>query len=140
MDYKERIVEATKLEKENQALLSTPLMSEGSMSPTQVGLFSKRQKARWQKDTMAKMSLEHTIKQLRRTDVEIAENEARIRDNQEKEKQSILIILQSKIDFIHELGGMSHKKNGQLKPPYQITVDHYREEIEKTRQVAHTLR
>lgn len=125
MEYKERLIEADRLEWGNQALLATPLMSEGSISPMQVGLFSPRQKARWMKDTMAKMTLEHTIKQLRRTDEAIAMDEARIQANCEKERQSTINILKSKIDFMHSLGIMSHKKNGELKPAYQRTIEGY---------------
>jgi len=131
MEYGERLREAERLEKENQALLTTPLMSEGNISPMQVGLFSPRQKARWQRDAMAKMSLMHTIKQLRQTDEEIAIDEAHIQANHEKERQATLDILQGKIDFIHSLGVMSHKKNGKLKPSYQRTIDIYEEEKQR---------
>lgn len=122
MNYQERTAEAEKLKRENQALLSTPLMSEGSISPMQVGLFSAGAKARWQKDAMAKMALNCTIKQLCRTDEEIAIDEERIVTRRKQECENTLVILQSKIDFIHSLGAVSHKKNGALKPLYQRTV------------------
>lgn len=125
MTYQERLLEADRLTRENQALLSTPLMSEGNISPMQVGLFSRRQKERWQKNTMDKMALDHTIKQLRRTDAEIAIDEARIQARHDTERRSTIAILHSKIDFIHGLGVMSHRKNGKLKPLYQRTIDGY---------------
>lgn len=125
MEYQERLAEAKKLEQDNQALLSTPLMSEGNISPMQVGMFSPRAKARWQKDAMAKMDLEYTIKQLRRTDEELAFDEKRKQANIEEERLATIDILKSKIAFIHNLGVMSHRKNGKLKPPYQRTIDDY---------------
>lgn len=129
MDYQERLIEARKLERDNQALLSTPLMSEGSISPMQVGLFSAKAKARWQKNTMAKMELEYIIKQLRRTDEEITCANQRKEAKLEDERLATIAILNNKIDFIHGLGVMSHKKNGELKPLYQKTVDGYQLEI-----------
>ncbi|KKN09086.1 hypothetical protein LCGC14_1049970 [marine sediment metagenome] len=131
MTYQDRLQEAERLTKDNQALLSTPLMSEGSISPMQVGLFSPRQKARWQSDAMAKMTLDRTIKRLRRTDEELAINEKRIAVNEEKERQATLVILQGKIDFIHGLGCMSHNKRGKLRPTYQRTIEGYQYEIDK---------
>lgn len=131
MTYEERLKEALQLEKDNQALLGTPLMSEGNISPMQVGLFSPRQKARWQRDAMAKMALEHRIRQLRRTDEEIADNERRIADNHRKERLATITILQSKIAFIHNLGIMSHRKDGKLKPSYRRTIEGYQLEISK---------
>ena len=131
MEYQERLREAERLARENRAILATPLMSEGNISPMQVGLFSPRQKARWQKDTMAKMALEHTIKQLRRSDKEIAKDEERLANNQEKERRATLAILQGKIDFIHSLGNMSHNKQGKLRPTYQRTIEGYQQEINK---------
>ena len=131
MTCQERLEQAKKLEQDNQALLSTPLMSEGSISPMQVGLFSPRAKARWQKDTMAKMELEYTIKQLRRTDEEIACDEKRIASFQERERKAILVTLQSKIDFYHGLGCISHNKYGKLRPAYQRTIDAIQREISK---------
>jgi len=131
MEYQERLVEADRLRDENQAVLSTPLMSEGNISPMQVGMFSPRQKARWQANAMEKMAIEHTIKRLLRSDEEIAYDEKRIADNQEKERQSTLAILQSKIDFIYSLKRMAYKKNGELKVSYQRTVEGYQGEISK---------
>ena len=133
MNYRERLEEADRLERVNQAILSTPLMSEGSISPMQVGMFSHRQKERWQKDTMAKMTLERAIKQLRWTDEEVASDEARIQNNLEKERLATIDILRGKINFLHGLGRMSHKVNGKLKPLYQRTIDEYHQEIERLR-------
>ena len=130
MTYEERLKEAKKLKQENQAILSTPLMSEGSISPMQVGMFSPRQKARWQKDAMAKMTIERNIKLLLRSDEEIAIDEARIKANLEKERLATLAIIQSKIDFIYGLAGMAYNKNGKLRPSYQRTVDAYQQELE----------
>ena len=130
MKCEERLLEADKLTQENQALLATPLMSEGNISPMQVGMLSRRQKERWQKDAMAKMALDHTIKQLRRIDEEVAFDQKRIDANNEKERQATLVILQNKIDFIYGLGRMSHNARGKLKPSYQRTIDGYQQEID----------
>ena len=131
MNYQERLTESKRLEQENQVILSTPLMSEGNISPMQVGMFSARQKARWQRDAMAKMTLESTIKQLRLTDEEIAIRERSTSAKQEAERQATIVILKSKIDFIHNLGTMSHNKNGKLRPAYLRTVEGYQQEVLK---------
>ena len=130
MTYEERLKEAERLKQENQAVLSTPLMSEGNISPMQVGMFSTRQKARWQADAMRKMATEYDIKQLRRTDDEMASDEKRKQAIIEDERQSTIKILQSKIDFIYGLGNMSHNKYGKLRPSYQRTVGEYQKELE----------
>jgi len=131
-----RLAEAKRLEDENREILATPLMSEGEISPMQVGLFSARQKARWQKNAQAKMGLQFKIKQLRRSDEEIASAEKISQDITEKERLSSIEIIKGKIAFIEGLGRMSHKPNGQLRIGYQRTVDSYNAEIEKLKTVA----
>ena len=131
MTYQERLEEAKRLEQENRILLSTPLMSEGTISPMQVGMFSRRQKERWQKNGMAKMALEASIRRLRLTDDELAEIQHRKDEDAKKQLEAQRIIYQSKINFIEGLGRMSHKENGHLKFPYQRTIDQYKIELAK---------
>jgi len=126
MNYQDRLKEVEQLEKDNREILATPLMSEGNISPMQVGLFSPRQKAKWQSNAMAKMNLLSRIKELKRTDLEIMEC-----DNKKKEqiKQERITQLKNQIDTINNLGVMSHSKNGKLKPKYQRTIEECENEI-----------
>ena len=130
-NYKERLAEAEKLRRDNQALLSTPLMSEGNISPMQVGMFSARQKERWQSNAMAKMSLDHTIKQLCRTDEEIAIDEKRKQSILEEERVATIAIIENKINFIYSLGRMAYSENGKLRIGYKRTIDGYQQELDK---------
>ena len=129
MIYEERLAEARRLEQENQVVLATPFMSEGSISPMQVGLFSSRQKIRWQKDAMRKMDLDSQIRQLRLTDAELAVIEQRRSEKAREEKVAQCAIYQKKVAFIEGLGRMSHKLIGRLKGSYQRIVDGYELEL-----------
>jgi sensor histidine kinase YesM len=120
MTHAERQAEIQRLITDNRAILSTPLMSEGAISSTQVNRFSKRGKAEWQANTMKKMRLQATIRELSRTDEEIQSDETRQR---EKETASKLSQIDSHIKFIQSLGTMSHKHNGELKIGYKRRID-----------------
>jgi len=120
MNYTERLKEAERLERENVALLSTPLMSEGNISPMQVGLFSHRQKERWQKAVSAKMNLETRIKELRYTDKEVTHWEV---IEAQVIREARISQLERQIEDIESLGAMSHKPNGELKLAYKRTLD-----------------
>ena len=64
MSKEERASEIERLKKENASILATPLMSEGSISPYQVGSMGKQQRARWEKNAMLRMDIESKIKEL----------------------------------------------------------------------------
>ena len=52
---------------------------------------------------------------------------------QRKQEEAVIegkrVQLMSQISFIESLGGMSHRRNGNLKPSYQRTVDLYQAEL-----------
>jgi hypothetical protein len=76
MTRAERQAEVARLKAENQAVLATPLLSEGSISPWQVGAMGKQQRARWEKNAMLRMDVESRIKTLE-SDERIARAKAR---------------------------------------------------------------
>ena len=82
MNYNERQQEIKRLQEENKAILATPLMSEGNISPMQVGLMSEREKKNWQANAQEKMAIESQIRLLNRTDEEILADQ-----KEQKEKQ-----------------------------------------------------
>jgi len=117
MTKAEREAEITQLKTENRAVLSTPLMSEGGVSPMQVGMMSKRQKERWQKDAMERMDIEARIKQLRASDEELATVEkARV----DREREGRISQLNRQIADLKSIG---IGKSGKMRPSYQRTLD-----------------
>lgn len=64
MTVEERKAEVERLKKENASILATPLMSEGSISPFQVGAMGRQQRRRWEKNVSLKMDVESRIKTL----------------------------------------------------------------------------
>ena len=120
MTKPDRDAEILRLREHHKAALATPLMSEGNISPMQVGMFSSRQKAQWQDKVQEKMAVESRIRELSKSDEELQ------RDNRQAElkkaageKQQI----ESYHKTVHSLGPMSHKANGNLKPSYQRVID-----------------
>ncbi len=127
MTREERLAEAARLERENRSILATPLMSEGNISPMQVGMFSPRQKAKYQADASTKMNLEAQIRYLRKSDEEI-QRDIIFRAN--KEREARISQLKRQISDIEGLGLMSHLPNGKLKVGYQRTVDIAKQELQ----------
>jgi len=117
MTKAEREAEIARLKAENQAVLSTPLMSEGGISPMQVGMMSPRQKGKWQRDAQQRMGIELRIKQLRASDEELAAVEKAKAD---KEREGRISQLNRQIA---DLKSMGIGKSGKLKPSYQRTLD-----------------
>lgn len=76
MTPEERTAEVKTLRAENRAVLATPLMSEGGISPWQVGQMGKQQRATWEKNTMRRMDIESRIRTLE-SDERIAQAKAR---------------------------------------------------------------
>ena len=120
MTKPDRDAEIIRLREHHKSALATPLMSEGNISPMQVGMFSPRQKAQWQDKVQEKMAVESRIRELSKSDEELQ------RDNRQAElkkaageKQQI----ESYHKTVHSLGPMSHKANGNLKPSYQRVID-----------------
>lgn len=118
---------------ENAAVLSTPLFSEGGISPTQVWRMSHRQFMTLKANQQKRMEIESQIRQLSKTDEQLA-REARIELNTRHAK--LAASLRSRIKTIEELGRMSHKPNGALKIGYQRAVDDCKMQLLKMEGVA----
>ena len=126
MTYQERLDEATKLEVEHRSILATPTLFDGNISPMQIGMMSKRQLKRWKEDNASKYFLEKKIRYLRRTDEEIGREQRQV---ESAKVEGRLNQLYRQRDDIERLGVMSHRKNGELKPVYQRTMDIIIQEI-----------
>lgn len=118
--YSERQAEILKIRTENAAILSTPLMSEGAVGPAQIFRMSKKQHAKWMQDGQSKLEFQWQIKQLARSDEQIATEENRIAS---EKRASRVNSLSAYLKTIEGLGRMSHLANGKLKKGYQIAVD-----------------
>lgn len=117
MTYIERQAEINRLRTEYKDVIATPLMSEGNISPDQVGMFSKREGKRWQNNAMLKMNIEARIKSLSRTDTEIETSEKVLNLNNARSR---LLQIDRQIE---DLASVGIGKNGKLKPTYQRTLD-----------------
>lgn len=126
MTYQERLDEARKIEVENHAILTTPTLFDGTIRPTQIGMFSKRQLKKWKDDNASKFFLEKKIRYLRRTDEEIGREQRQL---ESAKVEGRLHQLYRQRDDIEQLGIMSHRKNGELKLAYQRTMDVIDQEI-----------
>ena len=126
MTCQERLDEAQKLAVDHHAILATATLFDGNISPTQIGMFSKRQLKKWKADVESKYFLEKKIRYLKRTDEDIALEQRQI-DSAKVEDR--LHQLYRQRDDIEQLGVMSHKKNGELKAAYQRTLDVVDQEI-----------
>jgi len=123
MDVMEREIEVQRLREENKAILSTPLLSEGSISPAQVGMFSKRQGRQWINNAQRRMQVESQIKELQLTDEQIASNEA---EAQREANESRILQIQRQMQDIQNIG---IGKNGKLRPKYQRVCDQLHNEL-----------
>ena len=126
MGYQERLDEARKLEVEHRAILATPTLFDGNISPAQIGMFSKRQLKKWKDDNACKYFIEKKIRYLRRTDEEINKEQRQIESTKVEGR---LHQLYRQRDDIEQLDVMSHRKNGELKLAYQRTMDIIDQEI-----------
>ena len=126
MGYQERLDEARKLEVEHRAILATPTLFDGNISPAQIGMFSKRQLKKWKDDNASKYLIEKKIRYLRRTDEEINKEQRQIESTKVEGR---LHQLYRQRDDIEQLDVMSHRKNGELKLAYQRTMDIIDQEI-----------
>lgn len=126
MGYQERLDEARRLEVEHRAILATPTLFDGNISPAQIGMFSKRQLKKWKDDNASKYFIEKKIRYLRRTDEEINREQRQIESTKVEGR---LHQLYRQRDDIEQLDVMSHRKNGELKLAYQRTMDIIDQEI-----------
>jgi hypothetical protein len=86
---RQKQIETIKSEKRN--VLATPLMSEGAISPMQVGMMSSRQKQKWSDNAQEKMKLESQMRELALSDEVLTT----------REKQKALKDAQSKISGLN---------------------------------------
>jgi ribosomal protein S18 len=124
MNFEERQVEIKRLQDENKQILATPLMSEGSISPMQVGLMSERQKRKWQDNAQKKMMIESQIRLLNRSDEEI-------RTSEEWELKKKVNGRIEQIDNMVEIMSRFIGKRGKILPKYQREIDKMQAEKEQ---------
>ena len=115
MSKAERLAEIARLREEHRAVLATPLMSEGSLSPSQLGMMSDRGRKRWQAAAMLRMRVEAEIRRLERSDEEIAAADAR---RAEEGRLSRIAGLRARIAALRHLG---QGKRG-LRPTYARAI------------------
>jgi ribosomal protein S18 len=124
MNFESRQAEIKRLQDENKEILATPLMSEGSISPMQVGLMSDRQKKKWQDNAQKKMRIESQIRLLNRSDEEILTSE----EWELKKKVNGRI---EQIDNMVEIMSRFIGKRGKILPKYQREIDKMQAEKEQ---------
>lgn len=124
MSGEERKREIARLRAKYARELSTPLMSEGSISPMQVGLMSSGARARYTRDAQIRMSVESRIRLLARSDEQIAAAEAAwlVRENASKEAQ-----LRRHLEDVQRMG--VSKKTGRMRPSWQREIDSINEQL-----------
>lgn len=127
MTYQERQIEIEKIKADNSGILSTPLISEGAISSTQINRMGKNEFSRWQKNTMLRMDLESTIKHLSKSDDQLADEQ---RHCEQKARESRLLQINSRIQLIEGLGRMSHLESGKLRKNYRLEMDELLKEKE----------
>ena len=115
MSKAERLAEIVRLREECRVILATPMLSEGSISPDQVGMMSKRQHTQWEDDVMLRMGVEAEIRRLQRTDEEIAAADAR---RAEDARRSRIAGLKARIAALRHVG---QGKRG-LRPTYARAI------------------
>ena len=123
MDSQERQAEIIRIRTEYAEILSTPLMSTGEISPAQVGMMSKNRRETWQANGQARLMLEARIRELNRTDDEIAAEES---ENARRDGVSRISALTQRIELLQRVG---IGKSGKIRPTYQREIDKMREEL-----------
>lgn len=120
MTFEERQAEIVSLRTEHASALSAPRIMDGAISSTQINRMSERQYEKWRLDVQTGFNVRDQIKDLSRTDEQIAQSEAKaIAENNKQKRESA----ERYIAMVDSLGSMSHLKNGKLKKNYQIAVD-----------------
>lgn len=120
MTYEERQAQIAKLRTDHASALSAPRIMDGAISYTQINRMSKRQYEKWQSDVQIGFDVRSQIKDLNRSDEEIAQAEAKATSEADRKKRESA---ERYIALIEGLGPVSHLKSGKLKKSYQIAVD-----------------
>jgi len=119
-----RQIETERLKKENADILSTPLLSEGSISPYQVSRMSKRQKNMWMGKAQKRMEIESQIKELSKSNEQLrAERHKEI----VRRNKGRLLQIERRVEDLERIG---MGKRGKIKPSYQKEIDRLKVEKE----------
>ena len=116
MNTEERQAEIKRLKEEHKEALSAPKMSEGNISPFQVGMMSERQWKKWSDNVQESFDVEYKIKLLNRTDRQIESDE---REEQARKNKSRLSQINSRIELLSNFKG----KNGKIRPKYKKEIE-----------------
>lgn len=119
----QRLAEIERLKKEHASVLATPLASEGSISPVQIGRMSKGQREKWQSNAQKRMDIEQQIRNLGKSDEEIAASEKRKAD---AARSSRISQLNAEIRFLTDVG---KGKRGTIKPKYAAKIEEAKREL-----------
>jgi len=115
-----------KLKSENAKVLATPLMSEGNISPAQLGMMSKGQLKEYHDNVSKKLEIESQIKELQKPSSQVAaEKEAK----DAAETKSRIEALHNKIQDFKHVG--TSATTGKIRPTYQKEIDKAQAEIDK---------
>lgn len=112
-----RDAEIAKLREENKDALAVPLVSEGGISAVQIGRMGQRERAQWDERRMRRMDVESKIRDLSRSDEEIAAADRKV---QERDVSNRLLQIDRRLQDFEQVG---KGKNGKLKPTYQREAD-----------------
>jgi len=123
----ERTAEIKRLKEENRAILATPLASEGSISPVQIGRFSEKQRKKWQDNAQKRMRIESRIRDLEKSDEQLQKEQV---TREQKKISDRLIQVESQIKTLDGLGIMTHLKNGEIKTKYKPQYEALKKERE----------
>jgi len=96
-----------------------PLMSEGLLSPFQVGSMRKRERQEWEKNKQIRFKAEEDFKKQNRTEEEIKQEELKEKiNNLESKKMQI----EAQINIIKYLPQLKRLRDNALKRIYQIHI------------------
>jgi len=116
MNFEERQAEIERLRRGHREALCVPLMSEGAISPMQVGMMTDKQKGRWQRLAQERMQVESQIRLLSRPDNEIREAEQK---ELKKKIDGRLLQIDNMIATLSRFTG----KNGKILPKYAREIE-----------------
>ena len=127
MTRTERDERIQQLTRENAAILSTPLMSEGAISPTQINRMGGQAREQWQRHGQHKMMLQAEIRNLRRSDEELrADHEWQMR----READSTEAVARSRYQFLKSLEPYGFRGIKGSKRAYRAEFEQLRQRFE----------
>lgn len=126
----DRDAQIARLREQHSAVLATPLMSEGSVSPAQLGMMSSRQQERYRANAQKRMEVESQIRDLSRTDEQIEAERKRLDD---KAKSGRIAQLERRIQDLGTVG--VSRATGRMRPTYQREIDAAKAELETLKDI-----